>query len=155
MSNTLLTPSLSSTENNVRLYSPESSFFVAFFGGPIALVFYSALNSYRLKRAEDSVFYLLATILIVALYYWQAVGDHSALMQWLNAQFGSSAVTRYLPRILALLLWGGFYLMHRKYHRSAELFEVEPPKPWIPATICIVASLGMTIALIHLFRGVA
>jgi hypothetical protein len=138
----LLTPSLSGQRHSVNLYSPQSSFMVGFFAGPIALILYSALNSYRLKRLADVIAYLGAAIITVMLLYWYLITADGAVAVWLNEEFGRDA-TRFLTRFLALLLWGGFYLMHRKYHRSAEVFDVKPPRPWIPALLC--AGLGYVI----------
>ena len=137
MQNSLLTPSLSQPNHNVRLYSPRSSFFVAFFGGPIAVVLYSMLNSIRLRRWVDGLAYLVAISAVLALYYWLATSNDD-ILHWIREQLGRRTNT-YLFRFSALMLWGAFYLMHKEYHRSAELFDIQPPSPWVPALGCIAA----------------
>lgn len=121
---------------------------VAFFGGPIAQVLYSALNSYRLRRPADAVLYLSALVLTGGFFYWLLGGIQGPLLPWIETQLGTSTTARYLPRILALLLWGGFYLLHRQYHRSADLMNVDRPRPWIPALACIALGYGGTMALV-------
>lgn len=137
MQDNLLVPSLSNKRHNVGLYSVRSSFLVAFFGGPIAQILYSTLNSYRLKRPQDSLFYLGAIVLSCLLFYFQIEGGLAVLTPLVDGLLDENHITRNLPRLLALLIWGGAYLLHRNFHRSAQLFNMPAPNPWIPALLCM------------------
>lgn len=139
----LLTPSLSASAPPVSLYSIRSSFFVAFLGGPAAIILYSTLNSWRLRRALDIPAYLIAVILFVLLVY--ARGD-VAYFGWLREQLGSDTI-RFLSRGLALALCGMFYLLHKKQHRSATLFDSKAPSPWLPAIASTVLGYAATVGL--------
>lgn len=139
----LLTPSLSASAPPVSLYSIRSSFFVAFLGGPAAIILYSTLNSWRLRRTLDIPAYLIAVILFVLVVY--ARGD-VAYFAWLREQLGSDT-TRFLSRALALALCGMFYLLHKKQHRSATLFDSKAPSPWIPAIASSVLGYAATVGL--------
>jgi hypothetical protein len=144
----LLTPSLSgSNTQQVSLYSTQSSFLVAFLGGPAAIVLYSALNSWRLRRAVDALAYLatLAVVLLLMMDHERGGPVFTAFTDY----FGKGS-ERYLWRLLALAAFGVYYLMHRKQHRSAQLFGTKPPSPWIPAIACLVAGYGLTVVLLAL-----
>jgi hypothetical protein len=146
----LLSPSLSDTRPTVRLYSPRSSFLLGFFMGPLPLVLYSALNSVRLKRPLDALAYVLATALSAALIYASFMQPQPEALAWFNAQIGEESM-RTVSRILAIVLWGSFYLMHRKEHRTAELFG-ESPSPWIPAIACAALGFALTVGLAYLLK---
>ncbi|WP_147330433.1 MULTISPECIES: hypothetical protein [unclassified Duganella] len=149
----LLTPSLSASAPPVSLYSIRSSFFVAFLGGPAAIILYSTLNSWRLRRVLDIPAYLIAIILFVLLVYGTR-GD-VAYFAWLREQLGSDT-TRFLSRGLALALCGLFYLLHKKQHRSATLFGSKAPSPWIPAIASTVLGYAATVGVAALLlRGAA
>ena len=151
MRQSLLTPSLSSkTAPSTALYSVQSSFLVAFFGGAFAIILYSALNSWKLRRPLDGMAYIAAAALIVALNY--AVVSAWPPLMTLFATLGEGS-PRYVVRAVTLLLFGVFYLLHRKQHRSATLFAVEPLSPWIPAIACMVIGYGINYAINHLLTG--
>lgn len=151
MRQSLLTPSLSSkTAPSTALYSVQSAFLVAFFGGAFAIILYSALNSWKLRRPLDPFAYAIAAALVLALNYAIVVGW--APLATLFATLGEG-LPRYLMRTVSLLLFGAFYLLHRKQHRSSSLFAVAPLSPWIPAIACMVAGYGINYGLSQLLTG--
>lgn len=145
----LLTPSLTANVPSAAPYSTRSSFLVALFGGPLAILLYAALSSWRLRRAIDAPVYVAGLALLVALLY-AAIVD-KPLLAGAAAILGKDTI-RFLSSALSLGLCGVFYLLHKKQHRSAALFATKPPSPWIPAIACIAAGyfgvrgLGMLIA---------
>jgi hypothetical protein len=150
----LLKPSLSrdASAPAATLYSTQSSFLVAFLGGAAAIVLYSALNSWRLRRPVDSLAYL-ATLAVMVLMMIDEERSGS-LFTWFIDYFGRGS-ERYLWRLLALAAFGVFYLMHRKQHRSTLLFGAKAPAPWIPAIVCMVAGFGINVALLTVIRMAA
>ena len=149
----LLSPSLSDTPARaIGLYSPRSSFLLAFFGGPMALVLYSALNSARLKRPLDAIAYIAATLGVAALVYAAQTGAMPDAVKWISQQIGGAGSMRGLSRLYALLLWTCFYLMHRKQHRSVTMFG-EAPSPWKAAIACFALGVGITFALSYLMAA--
>jgi hypothetical protein len=150
MTEHLLRPSLANTDPAAALYSPRSSFLLGFFMGPLPLILYSALNSIRLKRAADMVAYAIALAAFIALTYASFMEPRPAALVWINAQLGEGTSMRGASRILAVVLWGCFYLMHRKEHRSVDLFG-ERPSPWMAALGCAVAGSALLYGIGFLF----
>jgi hypothetical protein len=140
MHESLLTPSLSSRNAPAAtLYSVRSSFLLAFFGGPLAIILYSALNSVRLRRPLDALAYLAALALVAGLYI--ALLERAAPLLALGRLIGRNAFS-VISTCMALLLMGAFYLMHRKQHRANQLFGADAPSPWIPAILCAAIAYG-------------
>lgn len=131
----LLTPSLASNTPSAAPYSTRSSFLVALFGGPLAILLYAALNSWRLRRPADIPVHLAGFALLVALLYG-AIVDRQ-LVAGVAAILGKDTF-RFLSSALSLGLCGVFYLLHKKQHKSAALFDIKRPSPWIPAIACMV-----------------
>jgi hypothetical protein len=131
----LLTPSLGSNKPSAAPYSTRSSFLVALFGGPLAILFYAALNSWRLRRRADLPVYVVGLALLLALLYAAIVDKR--LVAGVTAILGKDTF-RFLSSALSLGLCGVFYLLHRKQHRSAAFFATKPPSPWLPAIGCMV-----------------
>lgn len=151
MRESLLTPSLTpSAAPAAQLYSVQSGFLVAFFGGPLAIILYSALNSWKLRRPLEALAYLAALVLCVGVLV--AIVTGLLPLGWLADIIGNSAA-EVLWRALSIALFGAFYLMHRKQHRSAALFGAKPPSPWIPAIACAVLAYGMKIALLDYVKA--
>jgi len=149
----LLQPSLSASAAPApALYSTQSSFLVAFLGGPVAIVLYSALNSWRLRRPVDIVAYLVTLALVVAL---MVDHDHGGPLFSAFVDYFGAGSDRYLWRLLALGAFGAFYLLHRKQHRSTQLFGGKAPSPWIPAIACMVVGYGVTVLLLAAVRMTA
>lgn len=152
MTEHLLRPSLTKTRTTATLYSPQSSFLLGFFMGPLPLILYSALNSIRLKRPGDAVAYAVGLAIFCALIYASFMDPRPAALAWINAQLGQGASMRGASRILAVVLWGCFYLMHRKEHRSVDLFGARP-SPWIAAIGCAVAGSALAYGISFLFSS--
>lgn len=148
----LLTPSLSATTRPVKLYSVQSSFLVAFFGGPAAILLYSGLNSWRLRRTADIPVHLAGAAVVAGFVY--ALLFQPALFDGLFDLLGNDMV-RALRTVLSLAICGVFYALHQKQHRSAAFFGDKPPSPWIPAIVCIAAGYGLMVGLFKLMRGLA
>lgn len=143
----LLSPSLGQARPTIGLYSARSSLLLAFFFGPVSVVMYSALNSIRLKRPLDAIAYAAATLGFVFMVYAAQMHTKFDALLWINRQIGSEGSMRGLSRLYAILLWCAFYLMHRKAHRSANLF-VTAPSPWIPAIACAALGTGAVFAIV-------
>lgn len=150
MTEHLLRPSLASPRTAAALYSPRSSFLLGFFMGPLPLILYSALNSIRLKRAGDMAAYAIALAAFIALMYASFMDPRPAALVWINTQLGDRSSMRGASRILAVVLWGCFYLMHRKEHRSVDLLGARP-SPWIAAIGCALAGTGLLYGISFLF----
>lgn len=149
----LLRPSLAGADQPApRLYSTQSSFLVAFIGGPAAIVLYSALNSWRLRRPVDTVAYIVTLALVVAL---MLDGDSGGPVFSAFVGYFGTGSERYLWRLLSLAAFGAFYLMHRKQHRSAQLFGDKPPSPWIAGIACIAGGYGLMMVLQAVTRTLA
>lgn len=150
----LLKPSLSGSApaQAISLYSTQSSFLVAFLGGPAAIVLYSTLNSWRLRRPLDALAYLATLALMVLLMIDEAHGG--PVFTWFLGYFGNGS-ERYVWRLLSLAAFGVFYLMHRKQHRSTLLFGAKAPSPWIPAIACMVGGYAVSYGLLAILQETA
>lgn len=135
MPDSLLTPSLSQAQANKQIHSPGSLFFVAFVGGPVGLIIFSALNSYKLRRPLDALVYLAAGTLFWGLLLALKLHPLPAPLLWLQQQLGPR-FGFYLMRSYALLLWALFYFMHLNAHRCAALFAEKTATPWVSALVC-------------------
>ena len=142
--NDLLTPSLAQEQQLVPLYSPKAGFFLAFFAGPIAITLFSALNSLRLQRLrQDLVYFVLGIVLYLVVKYLMltAAPEGANVFTWIVEQRREEPLFRFGVKALALILWGGYYFLHRSYHRSMLLFGMDSPSPWKAAFACIGLSL--------------
>jgi hypothetical protein len=132
----LLQPSLDSAAAPAPLYSVRSAVFVSFFGGPLAAIAWSALNSARLRRlARDLPLHLaLAAALVLALA-WLANADSAAPAR---AALAERRTWNLVSRGLGLAVFGLLYLRHRAFHRSAALLSLPTPNPWLPGIACVL-----------------
>jgi hypothetical protein len=148
----LLNPTLSPETSHQRIYSQRALFFVAFFGGPLALLLLNALNSNKLNRLRrDLLPYLIALSLYVALLsviIWSAP-EGVSVWKWIAAQRRENFFFKYAPRIFALILWGGFAFLHRPFHKAAQLLGDDPPSPWRAALSCFAVAMVADIALMY------
>jgi hypothetical protein len=139
----LLRPSLTNAPPAVGLYSIGWSLLPGFFLGPFPVILYSALNSYRLRRWLDSLIYLLAIAGAVGVLIATTMDPLPAAVQWFQEATGSRQPMYTMLRVYAVMLWGGFYLLHRQQYRSSNMLT-DLPSAWIPCLVCTVLGLGMT-----------
>ncbi|QDG51997.1 hypothetical protein FIV42_14990 [Persicimonas caeni] len=138
----LLTPTLSAGHRPVRLYSPTALFYTSFFGGPVAAIAFSWLNSQELRRTKDDLrWYVLAALASVAWIGGVVYAVDVANMIPADMLGSESRTGRYLIRGFGLVVWGGFYFMHRPMHRTNTMVGAEPLNPWKAAIGCIVAAM--------------
>lgn len=154
MTDHLLRPSLTKAHAVAPLYSPRSSFLLGFFLGPLPLILYSALNSIRLRRTADLFAYALALAAFMGLVYASFMDPLPQPLAWINGLFGESTSMRGAARVLAILLWCGFYLMHRKEHRATDLLG-DRPSPWRAAIACAVLGSALVFGIYTLFAAFA
>lgn len=144
----LLTPTLSEGHRPVRLYSPTALFYTSFFGGPFAAIAFSALNSRNLDRlAADARWYALAAIGAVAWFVGSVYLIQYAEIIPPDLMGDGARTTRIFMRGFGLLLWGGFYFLHRSIHRANNLVGADPLSPWRAAIGCILAAMAIQFVL--------
>jgi hypothetical protein len=144
----LLRQSIGKVDNPQRpIYSATAGYLTAFFGGPFAAVGMAGLNAWRLGRLRTDALALAGCAAL-------AVGLITFLLRpdlFGPADFGfSTRDVRIGARVLALLLFGAFWLLHRRYYRAMQLLGLEPPSPWLPAIACIVANVLLMMLLLRL-----
>ena len=146
MVDNLLQPSLRPTGSAAAIYSIQAGFLVAFIGGPLAAVLFAALNSRRLGRlGPHSPWLVLGAVVAIGAMVAQVI-----LLDTARAGDGGLVTTqnaRIANRAIALLLFGGYYLLHRSQYRSMQFLGLESPTPWLPAILCVVAGSGLTIVV--------
>jgi hypothetical protein len=140
----LLRPSLSAAPPAVGLYSVSWSLLPCFFLGPYPVILYSALNSWRLKRPWDAIMYLLAIAGVFGVMFVTNVDPLPDAVQRFKELSGTGNVSFTMLRVYAVLLWGGFYFMHRAQHRSSNML-LQAPSAW---KACLVACL-LSVPLIY------
>lgn len=141
----LLKPSLQVAGPAIAIYSIRASFFVAFFGGPLAIVLFTGLNSRRLGRLRKDGPWLalggaiaIAAMLAQIILLDEARGADGGLVTTQNMRIAS--------RGLAILLCGGYYLMHRAQHRSVHFLGLDAPQPWVPGILCTLLGVAISVA---------
>lgn len=142
----LLQPSLDVEARPVAApYSVQATFFTGFFGGPFAAIALLAVNSLRLRR-QGRDWPVLGVCLLGAIFVgWVLHGPSPAftfIRDWLSSVLGPSSV-RYAYRLVALLIVGVGYLMHRREQRNAEIFGLTRPNGWVAGLLCIAGGLAL------------
>lgn len=138
----LLRPSLEKADGTRKaIYSTTTGYLTAFIGGPFAAIAMAAVNSGRLRRLTRDALPLAAAIaLSIGLYSFMArpewFGQAGLEFADRNARLGA--------RIFALLLFGAFWLLHKRYYRGAELMGLEQPNPWIGGIVCVLVGTAAT-----------
>jgi len=142
----LLKPSLQAAGRAIAIYSTRASFFVAFFGGPLAIVLFTMLNSRLLQRlGKDALWLAVGAFVAIATMAAQVLLLDSANGQdsgWLTSQN-----MRIASRGIAFLLCGGYYLMHRTPHRSMQFLGLDSREPWAAGILCSMIGIGVSVAL--------
>jgi hypothetical protein len=138
----LLKPSLSLTHTTRAPYSTTTTFLTAFFGGPLAIIGITGLNAWRLGRLRRDVVPLLIVLVAYLGLVWSL-----ALTEWGTA-FQASLLEMIglksmfnIYRLVALIMCGMGYLLHRNEQRSAELLGMVRPDNWIAALAFIGAGI--------------
>jgi hypothetical protein len=151
----LLQPSLGSGASPQPLYSPRANFFVAFFGGPFAMIPFSALNAMRLRRlpADLPMYGAAVACAIGAFYALLETSAGAAVAAALGYEETPARAYRFVSRALALVLWGAFHLRHRRFQRSAELLGGARPSPWLPGLACTVLGGAVGVGVVALLAG--
>lgn len=150
MKNSLLQPVLSEAHSKIALISSRALFFTAFFGGPVAIILLSALNSQRLKRLKhDFLLYGAGLIILVAaFFYFIDIPEGAQGWQWIGEYRRNHPIFRYGHRVLALAYWAVSYGLHRRFHKSMVLMDIEPLSPWIPAIVCVLVGGAVQLGII-------
>lgn len=151
----LLRPTLSQeTRLAAAPYSVQTTFFTAFFGGPFAAIAILAINSVRLRRVLRDLPVLAATLLLVVGGGWALLASTTGTpaREWLDAMLGKGSF-RYVYRLVALVIVGIGYFLHRRAQRNAALLGVQRPNGWIAGAICAIAGTVVLIAFIALVES--
>ena len=143
--NDLLRPSIGTVDSPQRpLYSATAGYLTAFFGGPFAATGMAGLNAWRLGRLRTDALALAGGMAIaIGLVAFMLRPD---LFGRPEIDFATRDV-RIGMRVLALLLFGAFWLLHRRYYRGMQFLGLEAPNPWPAAIACIAADIGLTMLL--------
>ena len=147
----LLNPSLD--QGPIQLYSSRAGFIVAFFGGVVASVVFTLLNSRRLRRFNKDAWILavcgLAAIAVRILLFEIPDGDLSftELFVELGKQRKADPLIRYAPRMTALGVWMVGYFMHAREYRAMKLSQLSPLNPW-KTGIIVTLTAGIVEAVI-------
>lgn len=144
----LLKPTLDRSDPaSIAPYSVQAMFLVGFFGGPLAALAITGLNSYRLRRFPRDLPWLAALAVVVIALSWFFFISSAGLpaREWIDEAMGARG-PRLLSRFFALVLVGVGFLMHRREQRNADLLGIKRPNGWIGGTICLIAG-GVAFAL--------
>ena len=140
MPNELLRPSLNQDSPVHPLYSMNSMFLVAFFGGPFAIMPYSLLNLWRMQRLKKD--------------FWLPLVGFLAYILFLLVTFRYPRAYTFHMRLIGLAYLGCFYWRYRSVIRTADIHDEKAPSPWVPALLSILAGLSLSI-LFRLLKWVA
>lgn len=139
----LLSPVFEEGQSTTPLYSVRAEFLTAFFGGPFAIILFSALNANRMGRLKrDAWRYVLVFIATVAFVFWMlALNATDTPPVWARELFGDEfrRLIRWVIRGFSLVVWGMLWLPYRRYHRTAEVMGIAPSNPWLSAIGCVLA----------------
>lgn len=137
-------------------YSVQATFFTGFFGGPFAAAALVAINSSRLQRLHRDWPALAASLLLVLALCWALYGHGPALVaparDWLRDNLGQNNY-RIVYRLLAFLILGVGYLLHRREQRNADLLGIKRPNGWIAGTACALGGGALFVGFYALLRS--
>jgi hypothetical protein len=145
----LLRPSLSSGVIAKAPYSVRATFLTAFFGGSVAAIAITAVNSGRLRRFRRDLA-VLALMLVAVLVFRMALiytDWGRGFVVWLTELAGTRGLA-YFDRLLGLALFGLGYALHRKEQRGADFVGLERPNGWLAGLACIGFSIAFTVVFI-------
>ena len=146
----LLKPTLSPDVVVVRPpFADVAVFLAALLGGPVAALGMFGANVGRLDRVPRDAGFLAAGVLVYGFWMLSPYGEASVLLSsYLGDMLGTNGRTLML-RLLALSIFVIAMLRHRREQRSADLFALARPSPWLPAIFWIVAGSMID----HALRG--
>lgn len=136
-------------------YSVQATFFTGFFGGPFAAIALIALNAARLRRLGRDWIALLACLIGALLIGWALNGpvpSAAPVRDWLTATLGERS-DRYVYRLIALLIVGVGFLLHRREQRNTDMLGLQRPNGWIAGLICTGAGFVLMVGFLVLVRG--
>ena len=135
----LLQPSLDGAAGRLRQtpYSTQAQVMAAFFGGPLAALVLWAINARRLDRlTRDLVWLALAALLWVAALLL-LFGHCDAA--WCAALDGRAGSPRLWMRGLALAVFAGGALLHRREQAACDLTGQRRPNGTVLVIVLILA----------------
>ena len=142
----LLEPTLEVAPPAPPLLSVRACFFVAFFGGVYAAALFCAANSRRMQRLSREVW-----IGVLASLAWSALLFRTGLAlgtgrvpDWLSFAGTPQATVRLAGRVLALALFGAYYLRWRTTYKVQALAGVASPNPWPTALVALGVSFVLS-----------
>ncbi|WP_166245281.1 hypothetical protein [Paenibacillus turpanensis] len=144
----LVQPSLTVNSQRSETYSIDKLFYVAFFGGVVALTGLAVKNAKMLRMSQAVVIGMIAAAVIVfgvKLGFYYAVLEHLIEVE--------NRVARYMARALEMVLCAGFYFSMKKSYQNHMLLVggerpiLKPALAWCGVSILIEGSLIMLIAM--------
>lgn len=147
----LLKPTLSDYRQVPALYGSTGFFLSSFFGGPVGAAFFALCNSQRLNRLwqDVPVVIALAAAAFLVIFLLQSGGTLSAIADLIGAS--SARALEITLRALSLGVFGGIYLMHRKFYRAARVSGVTPRPSWIPGIASVILGFWANTTFINWF----
>jgi len=143
----LLQPTLTNVPKTKPMYSVQSHFFAAFFGGPVGFLLFSFYNVYQAGLAKKWwVRYLVLAVVLIVAEILVFVAWKSDLFSTLFSLNLESREVRYILKFMALLALGGVYLWQKELFQISAFKAEERPAPWVPVIACIAT--GSAVSLI-------
>ena len=144
----LLRPSLTDTDVAKAPYSVQTVFLTAFLGGPFAALAITAVNSMRLRRLVRDLTPLgIALALFVGFNLVLAWTEWGAGFRAGVREIAGPGALSYVYRLIAFMLFGLSYALHRKEQRSAQFMGLERPNGLIAGIACVVGGIAVQVAL--------
>ena len=149
----LLTPSLSASTQPVAFYSVVAHLLVAWFGGPIGIAAFVAVNLWQAGIIKK---YLpIVVIFAVVALAWTVALVASALdglnLPWIDTEQSLFSQLRMANRVIAVSIFGVFYLICRRYFKASHLAGEPKHSPWIAGGACAIFGMALMLAIrIHL-----
>ena|SRR5579872_6734909 len=140
----LLQPTLGRRDSPATsIYSAQTGYIAAFFGGPLAGATIALINAQRLNRlAVDWPLGLVAAALtVLPMWWWSRDGG-----LWAVAHFGAG-VHELLFRALGLGFFALVYGCHRQYYRNMALFGLAAPSGWALGVVAVIGGLAVNFSL--------
>lgn len=144
----LLKPELTEEGGGRSLYSNRALFFTGFFGGPLAVLLLSAMNSSLLNRLKKDLPLYLAFTAGVGIFYFMVLPEGVAGFHDLSQFRRQDPFFRFGPRALALAFWAVIFVLHRPFQQAMAIMDLDPLKPWKPAILCALAGGMVQLALL-------